>query len=341
MANTKINYSAKLEAVLSELPDFVSDYIYTFDRAQNYATKYQYARDIRDFFRFLVNFIPEYSDKEMRELTLSDLDCVEPLMINRYMTILAGDEQNGCKLNTIKRRRASLSSFYGYFLVNNKVASNPVLATKPVKIPSKNVIYLTNEEQSTLLDTIRFGNNLQGKAEKLHNLFADRDSALFLLLLDTGLRVSEVVESNMIDYDFEDCSVLVTRKGGDTQLVYYSDECAEYLRTYFDSRKGKYNNKIDKSVPAFATTSEKRLGVRAIETLVKKYIMACMPEKTAIISPHKLRSSFAMSFYEASGNNILLLQKKLNHKNIQTTNIYAKASEQEMKESRGLLQGRR
>lgn len=336
MANTKINYSEKLEAILSELPDFVSDYIYTFDRAQNYATKYQYARDIKDFFRFLVNFIEEYSDKTMHELTLSDLDSVEPIMVNRYMTVLAGDEENGCKLNTIKRRRAAISSMYGFFLVNHKVKSNPVQATKPVKIPSKNVIYLTNEEQHLLLETIRSGNNLPGKAEKIHNLFADRDSALFLLLLDTGLRVSEAVETNIIDYDFKRCRVLVTRKGGDVQYVFYSDECAKYLKAYFDNRKG-----VEKTTPAFVTTTGKRLGVRAIESRLKQYVMACMPEKTSIISPHKLRSSFAMSFYAASGNNILLLQKKLNHKNIQTTNIYAKASEQDLEESRGILQGKR
>jgi site-specific recombinase XerC len=67
----------------------------------------------------------------------------------------------------------------------------------------------------------------------------------------------------------------------------------------------------------------------------------CLPEKARIISPHKLRSSFAMSFYAASDNNILLLKKKMNHKSIQTTNIYAKASDTAMKDSRSLLQGLR
>ena len=340
MANTKINYADKIEKILVELPDFVSDFIYNFGRAQNYATKYQYVRDIKDFLQFMVNYMPEHSEKSLREITLSDMDAVQPISINRYMTLLTGDEGNGCKLTTVKRRRASLSSMYGFFLVNNAVKTNPVLATKPVKIPEKNVIYLTNDEQKLLLETIRTGDKLSDSTAKVHNLYADRDSAMFLLMLDTGLRVSEMIETNIIDYDFKKCSVVVRRKGGDVQNVYYSDECAEYLDHYFSSQRLRYGLP-DKDMPAFSTTTGKRLGVRAVETLVKKYVEACMPEKTRLISPHKLRSSFAMSFYEASGNDILLLQKKLNHKSIQTTNIYAKASDQALKESRGLLQGKR
>jgi len=341
MANTKINYAAKIEKILWELPDFVTDFIYNFGHAQNYATKYQYVRDIRDFIQYMVNYMPQHAEKALTDITIKDLDDLQPIAINRYLTLLAGDEENGCKLTTVKRRRATLSSMYGFFLVNKQVKANPVLATKPIRIPAKNVIYLTNEQQNLLLNTVRSGENLSVISEKRHNIYADRDSALFLLLLDTGLRVSEMVETNIADYNFKECSVLVTRKGGDVQKVYYSDECAENLKDYFSSQRTLYGNNHDRDIPAFTTTHGKRLGVRAIETLVKKYVTACMPEKARIISPHKLRSSFAMSFYEASGNNILLLQRKLNHKSIQTTNIYAKASDQEMKESRGLLQGLR
>lgn len=61
--------------------------------------------------------------------------------------------------------------------------------------------------------------------------------------------------------------------------------------------------------------------------------------KESLMSPHKLRSNFAMSFYEASDRDILLLQKKLHHKSITMTNIYAKASDKASEESRNLLQG--
>lgn len=223
---------------------------------------------------------------------------------------------------------------------NEKLTKNPVLATKTIKVPEKNVIYLTDEEQALLLKTVQSGHGLAERTAKLHNKFADRDSALFLLLLDTGLRVSEMLSTDIRDYDLEKGSVLVTRKGGDTETVYYSDECAECLDFYFSAQKARFYIEGD-NLPAFTTLSGARLGKRAVETLVKKYVSACMPDKTKLISPHKLRSSFAMSFYEASDNNILLLQKKLHHKSINTTNIYAKASNKESEDSRNLLAEKR
>jgi len=102
MANTKINYSEKIEKTFRILPDFVSDFIYNFGRAQNYATKYQYVRDIKDFLQFMVNYLPEHSEKALSDISLKDMDNVQPLSINRYMTILSGDEENGCALATVK-----------------------------------------------------------------------------------------------------------------------------------------------------------------------------------------------------------------------------------------------
>ena len=340
MANDKINYSKKINEMLNEMPDFISDYIYNFGNVEKYGTKFEYCRDIKDFLNYVVNFIPEYSDKDIKSLTISELSMITPLDINRYLTLLSGNGEDGLKLTTVKRRRASLSSMYGFFVANGKMPVNPVLATRTIKIPEKTVIYLTNEEQSVLLDCVRYGTNLSDRTEKKHTKYADRDSALFLLLLDTGLRVSEMLSTNISDYNLDECSVIVKRKGGDIQNVYFSDECSFYLKVYFDAQRVKYLTSDDK-IPAFTTITGDRLGVRAVETLVKKYVSACMPEKASIMSPHKLRSSFAMSFYEASNNDILLLQKKLNHKSITTTNIYAKASDKAMRESRGLLQGLR
>lgn len=336
MANDKINYVKKIDEMLVDMPEFIQEFIYNYGHTEQIATKFEYCRDIKDFLRFMINCMPEHCDKQMKEITIKDLDNIEPLNINQYLTEI----NKGIKPTTLKRRRATLSSMYSYYLSSGKVKKNPVLATKTIRIPEKDVIYLTNEEQSLLLNTVKSGANLSKKAAQCHETYEKRDSALFLLLLDTGLRVSEMLDTDIIDYDLKECSVIVKRKGGDIQTVYFSDECADYLEDYFEAQKIKHVV-LGNSIPAFTTVTGERLGVRAVEKLVKKYVMACMPDKAKIISPHKLRSSFAMSFYEASDSNILLLQKKLNHKSITTTNIYAKASDKEMKETRSLLQGRR
>ena len=328
----------KVNELLKEMPEFVSDFIYNFGRIENYATKLEYCRDIKIYLEFITTYLKEYCDKDITDLSLDDVANIEILDINRFLTTLSGNH----KETTVKRKRASLSSMYGFFVATGKMPRNPIAATKSIKIPNKDVVYLTNDEQRTLLETVRYGTKLNESVAKVHYIYADRDSAMFILLLDTGLRVSEMLSTDIIDYNLEECSVVVTRKGGDTQVVYYSDECRDYLDIYFKSQKAKYElSSNDLKFPAFTTTTGKRLGVRAVEMLVKKYVAACIPEKARIISPHKLRSSFAMSFYAASDKDILLLKKKMNHKSIQTTNIYAKASDSAMRESRSILQGLR
>lgn len=328
----------KVNELLKEMPEFVSDFIYNFGRIENYATKLEYCRDIKIYLEFITTYLKEYCDKDITDLSLDDVANIEILDINRFLTTLSGNH----KETTVKRKRASLSSMYGFFVATGKMSRNPIAATKSIKIPNKDVVYLTNDEQRTLLETVRYGTKLNESVAKVHYIYADRDSAMFILLLDTGLRVSEMLSTDIIDYNLEECSVVVTRKGGDTQVVYYSDECRDYLDIYFKSQKAKYElSSSDLKFPAFTTSTGKRLGVRAIEMLVKKYVAACIPEKARIISPHKLRSSFAMSFYAASDKDILLLKKKMNHKSIQTTNIYAKASDSAMRESRSILQGLR
>ena len=267
MAKGSIDYHKKIEQMLMEMPDFVSDFIYNFGQVEKTATKFQYCHDIRDFLNFMVNFMPEHDGKSIRELTRDDIAGVEPLYINRYLTMLSGKGDSGLKLSTVKRRRASLSSMYGFFVVNGKMNANPVASTRPIRLPEKSLIYLNNDEQLSLLNTVRY--------------------------------VSEMLDTDIKDFSIEDCSVLVTRKGGDHEFVYYSDECAGCLQEYFESQRLKYAIKDD-DFPAFTTSTGVRLGVRAVETLVKKYVRACFPDKESLMSPHKLRSSFAMSFYKAS-----------------------------------------
>ncbi len=358
MANDNVNYAEKINGLLDEMPDFVTDFIYNFRNSENPSTMLQYSRDIYDFLRYMVNNMPDHDGKEINDLTLDDMARLEPLDVNRYLTLIRSSkdrrftkERNELKkkneiphnhnASTVKRLRASLSSMFSFFMINGKLKSNPAAALRQKKLPKENVIYLTNEQQSKLLNTVRTGEKLAGKAAAHHDRYVLRDSAMILLLLDTGLRVSEMLSTDIIDYDFDKCTVLVIRKGGDKDIVSYSDECAEYLQDYFAAQKAKYSSS-DSKIPAFTTLKGERLGVRAVENLVKKYAEASLGKADGhVITPHKLRSSFAMSFYEASGNDILLLKQKLHHSSINTTNIYAEAAKGKKEETRNILQGLR
>ena len=154
------------------------------------------------------------------------------------------------------------------------------------------------------------------------------------LFLDTGLRVSELASINVKDLSLDDYSVVVQRKGRNKiQMIYYSDESAEYITDYLNERKARrliYHG----DDPLFISNRGTRISVREIQLMLKKYVAAALPEKAQSISPHKLRSSFAMEFYRSTDKDILTLQKRMGHKSIMTTNIYAKAAEAEDKDMR-------
>ena len=331
-------YADLINNLLKDMPEYMMDFVY--NTGKSYATKLEYCRDAGIFLDFMINYLPEHDGKTRKDITLDDLGKISVLDAQRFIGLYS---QPDMPLSTAKRKRAAVSRMYGYFVNVGKLKENPIAKTDPIRVPKGDVIFLSNEEQKLFLETIRSGNGLVGDAHKKHHLYVKRDSAMFLLMLDTGLRVSEMLGTDIIDFDFNECSAKVIRKGGDKDTVYFSDECKKYLEDYFLHQRIQYNllKAKDLHFPAFTTTTGKRLGVRAVEQLVKNYIEICLPQKSKEITPHKLRSSFAMSFYEASGHDIVKLKEKLHHANIETTNIYARASRKDMKDTRNILQGLR
>ena len=143
----------------------------------------------------------------------------------------------------------------------------------------------------------------------------ERDLALITLLLGTGIRVSECVGLDVEDLDFKNNGIKVTRKGGGEMIVYFGSEVEAALRRYLKIR--------DNITPVsghehalFYSTQKKRLGVQAVENLVKKY--ASQITTTKKITPHKLRSTYGTALYQETGD-IYLVADVLGHRDVNTT----------------------
>ena len=106
----------------------------------------------------------------------------------------------------------------------------------------------------------------------------ERDLAIVTLLLGTGIRVSECVGLDIEDVDFKNNGIKVTRKGGNEMVVYFGHEVEKALKKYLEVRKN--------IVPVaghehalFYSTQRKRIGIQAVENLVKKYAGAITTTK--------------------------------------------------------------
>lgn len=333
----KLTQSQKLIGICNTLPDCVQSFFFETGNQMAISTKIAYARELSWFLDYMISYSPKFCELEKKEITIDYIAQITSQDVSKYLTIYL-DKANAER--TVARKRAALSSFFTYLTNNQRIPFNPVLAATKIKIhTSDEVIHLDMDEQNSLLDTVDCGSGLGEKKAKYHEKYRKRDLALIALLLDTGMRVSELHGTSIIDVDFDRCSVIVTRKGGNHQTLYFSDSVCELIKDYIEERKVLYPL-LDLSDPLFVTLKGNRLSIRAIENLVKKYSLAAVPGKGDKISVHKLRSSFAMEFYDAS-HDLLALQRKLGHKNLSATNIYAKATDKKMEETRSILEEKR
>lgn len=331
-------YADKLIAISNELPDFCTPFLLETGADHTVRTRCAYAYDLCVFFDYLISYHPYFAEMDSKKLIhTNDLYQISTSDINRFLSKLL----ETLSKKTVARKRASLSSFFTYMSAGTHSPLknfNPVLGSIKVKLEKNDtVIYLTVEEQNILIEGIKYGKGLTDKQLMYHELLKKRDTALVVLLLDTGMRVSELNNLDIKDVDFDSCSAIITRKGEKIQQLYFSDEACGYLQEYLNERKTRFPF-MSHGEPLFVTQTGDRLSVRAIEEMVKKYARANLPQKADLISPHKLRSSFAMTYYPASGYDLLALQKELGHNTLAATNVYSKATETTLRNNRSLLE---
>ena len=185
------------------------------------------------------------------------------------------------------------------------------------------------DEVALLLDEVEQGDKLTAKQKQFHEKTRVRDLALLTLLLGTGLRVSECVGLNIKDVDFKNGGLKVYRKGGKEVTVYFGEEVEDALADYLIER----NHIIPESGSEdalFLSLQKKRMSVRSVENLVKKYAKTVSPLKP--ITPHKLRSTYGTALYQETGD-IYLVADVLGHSDVNTTKKHYAALEDQRRRS--------
>lgn len=185
------------------------------------------------------------------------------------------------------------------------------------------------DEVALLLDEVEQGDKLTDKQKNYHAKTKTRDLALLTLLLGTGIRVSECVGLNISDIDFKNGGIRIYRKGGKEVTVYFGTEVEDALLDYLEER--------DRIIPEqghedalFLSLQRRRMAVRSVENLVKKYARTVAPLKP--ITPHKLRSTYGTNLYRETGD-IYLVADVLGHSDVNTTKRHYAALEDERRRS--------
>ena len=317
---TDVENTLRLRDVLKTLPPFCKDFFRAIEPRTTTKTRISYAYDIRIFFQFLLEQNPSFRDWSIDAFTVDVLDQLTAVDLEEYEEYLkvyqAGDKTETNGERGLKRKMSSLRSFYAYYYKHEFIQTNPTVLVDVPKTHEKNIIRLDADEVAMLLDHIEHcGDELTGQKRVYYEKTKERDLAIVTLLLGTGIRVSECVGLDVEDVDFKNNGIKVTRKGGNEMVVYFGHEVEKALKKYLEVRKN--------IVPVaghehalFYSTQRKRIGIQAVENLVKKYAGAITTTKK--ITPHKLRSTYGTTLYQETGD-IYLVADVLGHRDVNTT----------------------
>lgn len=321
----------RMREVLATLPPFCKQFFRGIENQTSARTRLAYAYDIRLFFEFLHETNGVYKKKDIVEFPLTILDEVGREDIEEYMEYLSLYLRDGREITNDEkgkaRKLASLRSFYNYYYRNELIQNNPALLVPMPKLHEKEIVRLDPNEVAILLDQVEDGSKLSKNQLRFHEKTKVRDLALLTLLLGTGIRVSECVGLNLNDVDFDNMGIKIRRKGGYEDVVYFGEEVEQALLHYLEKRSHCIPLSGHEEA-LFLSLQNRRLTVRSVENLVKKY--AALVTGLKKITPHKLRSTYGTTLYQETGD-IYLVADVLGHKDVNTTRKHYAAMKDENK----------
>ena len=327
------NNMRKLNEMLADLPAFCSVFFIGIQDTTTPLTRLNYAVDLKLFFNYLVTYETAFYGKEIKSITMSDIDGIDAQTIERFLAYLSYyDKDNGEVFTNSERGKlrklSTLRAFFKYFFNKDMIKANVASKVKSPKLHEKPIIRLEPQETAELLYSCETLNGFSEHQKKYNEKFKVRDNAIISLFLTTGIRVSECVGLNVDDINFSLNSFRVTRKGGNQVILYFGEDTAEILKQYLAWRDTLNVPKEERAL--FLSSQNKRMMVRSMEYLVKKYATVATPLKH--ITPHKLRSTYGTNLYHET-NDIYIVAEVLGHKDVNTTKKHYAAIDDDVRRS--------
>lgn len=328
----------KIKKICQELPSYIREFVVGIQLRTSTLTRLNYVYDLRIFYDYLSKEV--FPALKPNEIELIDLEKLKAFDIELYLDYLSSYEFKGkkyqCGERAKERKLCSLRSFFKYFFNKDRLSSNVCTKVDLPKKHEKPIIRLEADEVVKLLDRVDSRNltDISKRENSYHDITRPRDAAILTLFLGTGIRISELVGLNHDDFDFSVNSFSVTRKGGNKSVLYFTDEIAKALKNYCAWQQDQIDSatpfglKIADQKAMFYSIQGKRISVRAVENLVKKYAIHITPLKK--ITPHKLRSTFGTELYRST-QDIYVVADVLGHKDINTTRRHYAATSDDIK----------
>ena len=234
-------------------------------------------------------------------------------IISEYL----GDRKHaGLSASSIKLMVVALKIFFRFLIAKRIVERDPAEALALPRIERYLPETLNELQVEQLLESI--------DTKAVHGL---RDRAIIELLYASGLRISELANARLENFNFEERIVRVTGKGKKTRLVPVGQKACEALAAYLSVERPKLVKPRSGS-EIFLSARGSKLTTARIWQIVKKHAQRAGLEKN--VYPHLLRHSFATHLL-GNGADLRIIQEMLGHADISTTQVYTHVDQQRLK----------
>lgn len=272
------------------------DYLRNIKRYSEFTVE-NYARDLKSFKKYLDD------DGELSYLN------VDKYQIRDYISLKM--QNNSLKNRSLNRHLSSLRGFYSYLVDNKKIEANPFSVIRSLKVEKKLPSVLSESQIKELY---------QYKTSK-DDLLDYRNQLMIRLILDSGLRLSELINLTLNNINFEDNMLLIRGKGNKDRFTFFTNETKEMFVYYLETIRNKLINKDTNIV--FLSKQGLPINKRTFEKMLLKIKLR---DSSINLHPHLLRHTFATRLLE-EGADLRMVQELLGHESLSTTQIYTNISD--------------
>ena len=209
---------------------------------------------------------------------------------------------------------STLKCYYKFLYIEKYIDANPSSLLKTPKIEKTLPNYLTYEEIQSIFYAIDTSNDI-GK----------RDYLLLMMLYDTGVRVSELLDIKINNIDFSNKSIKILGKGNKERIVYFTNDTLKLLNDYIYYVYNKFDEKNN-----YLFSKKKGMVLSRVEVynIISKYSEDAGITKK--VSPHTFRHSLATHLLQNEAD-ILSVKTILGHAKVSTTQIYTHLNKKDLK----------
>jgi integrase/recombinase XerC len=226
---------------------------------------------------------------------------------HRIRTYIGAGKRQGRSGKTLQRRLSAARTFFNYLAREGICTTNPAMEFSAPRSDSRLPVTIDTDQVSRLLEI---------NTTDWHGL---RDRAMLELFYSSGLRLAELVGSNLGDISFGDNSMKVRGKGSKERMLPVGSKAIEAINTWLKVREQLPKGKVEEKAALFLSERGKRISPRNVQERVKRWCARL--GISGRVHPHTLRHSFASHLLESS-QDLRAVQELLGHADIATTQIY-------------------